>query len=103
MERQEVRALLALDVDHLDVLTGLDLVAEGGRGVDAEVEPRLGERRRQLDLLPAARDRPSHLDEQLRRRQLAVDDPAAGCRDAQPRVPVGGEVDVVPGRRALPE
>ena len=55
VEGQEVRALLALDVDHLDVLAGADLVALGGRGVDPEVEAGLGERRRQLELLARAR------------------------------------------------
>ena len=34
VEREEVRALLALDVDHLDELTRANLVGERGRGVD---------------------------------------------------------------------
>ena len=53
MEREEVRALLPLDVDHLDELAGAHLVREGGRRVDTHVESRLGERRRQLLLLVA--------------------------------------------------
>ena len=57
MERQEVRALLALDVDHLDELAGLHLVAEGRRPVDPEVQARVGERGGELDLLGVARAR----------------------------------------------
>ena len=74
MEGEEVGALLALDVDHLDELAGAHLVGERGRGVDAEVEPRLGERWRELLLLVAARRRAAHLDEELGRRRRAVDD-----------------------------
>ena len=44
VEGEEVRALLALDVDDLDVLARAHLVGERGRRVDAEVEPRLGQR-----------------------------------------------------------
>ena len=47
MEGQEVRALLALDVDDLDVLALAHLVGQRGGLVDAEVEPRLGQGRRQ--------------------------------------------------------
>ena len=41
------------DVDHLDELAVPHLVRERRRPVDAEVEPRFGERRRQLHLLVA--------------------------------------------------
>ncbi len=50
VEGEEVRALLALDVDDLDVLALLDLVGQRRGLVHAEVEPRLGQRRRQLEL-----------------------------------------------------
>ena len=53
VEREEVRALLALDVDHLDELARLDLVAASRGPVDPEVQPRFGERRWELDLLAA--------------------------------------------------
>ena len=79
MEGEEVGALLPLDVDHLDELAGAHLVGEGGRRVDADVEPRLGERRRELLLLVGARRHAPHLDEELGGRRSAVDD-AAGRR-----------------------
>jgi hypothetical protein len=44
-EGQEVGALAALDVDHLDELARLDLVALGRGPVDPEVEPRIGQGR----------------------------------------------------------
>ena len=50
MEGEEVRALAALDVDDLDVLALAHLVGERAGAVDAEVQARLGQRRRQLDL-----------------------------------------------------
>ena len=53
MEREEVGALLALDVDHLDELACAHLVGERRRRVDPEVEPRLGEWGRELLLLVA--------------------------------------------------
>ena len=81
MEREEVGALLALDVDHLDELACAHLVGERSRGVDAEVEPRLGERRRELLLLVGARRRAPHLDEELGRGRRAVDDAPRRCRD----------------------
>ena len=55
VEGEEVRALLALDVDDLDELARAHLVGERRRGVHAEVEPGLGERGRELELLVRAR------------------------------------------------
>ena len=81
MEREEVGALLALDVDHLDELTGAHLVRERRGRVDPEVEPWLGERRREFLLLVAARRRATHLDEKLGGRRRAVDDTPRRCRD----------------------
>jgi len=78
IEGEEVRALLPLDVDDLDVLPRHDLVGECRGLVDAEVEPRFGERRRQLDLELRPRTCPLHLDDQRRGGRLAVHDPAAG-------------------------
>ncbi len=51
MEREEVGALLAFDVDDLDELTCAHLVGESRGCVHAEVEPRLREWRRELLLL----------------------------------------------------
>ena len=91
VEREEVRALLALDVDHLDELARANLVRECGRRIDPDVEPRLGEWGRQLLLLVASRRRAPHLDEELRRRRCAVDD-AAGRRGDDDRYgPLGSE------------
>ena len=81
VEGEEVGALLSLDVDHLDELARADLVGERRRGVDAEVEPRLGERWRELLLLVAARRRAPDLDEELGRRRRAVDDAPCRSRD----------------------
>ena len=81
MEREEVGALLALDVDHLDELTGAHLVGERRGSVDPEVEPWLRERRRELLLLVAARRRATHLDEKLGGRRRAVDDTTCGRGD----------------------
>ena len=81
MEREEVGALLALDVDHLDELTGAHLVGERRGSVDPEVEPWLRERRREFLLLVAARRRATHLDEKLGGRRRAVDDTTRRCRD----------------------
>src|SRR5262249_25626266 len=67
VEREEVRALLPLDVDDLDELAGPHLVGERGRRVDPEVEPRLGQRRRELGLLVASRRGTPDLDEELPR------------------------------------
>ena len=91
VEGEEVRALAALDVEHLDVLALADLVGERRRGVDAEVQPRLGERRRQLDLLRRARDRPADLDVEVRRRDGPVDDATPRRADDEDRVPLGEE------------
>ncbi len=65
VEGEEVGALLPLDVDDLDVLPGADLVREGGRLVDTEVEPRLGQRRRELELAVLPRRAPPNLDKQI--------------------------------------
>ena len=81
MEGEEVGALLALDVDHLDELACAHLVGERRRRIDPEVEPRLGERRWELLLLVGARGRASHLDEELGRGRRAVDDAPRRCRD----------------------
>ena len=55
--------------------------AGGAREVDAEVEPRLGQRRRQLDVLERPRRRAPDLDQQRRRRPVALDHPASGRGD----------------------
>ena len=57
MKGEEVRALTALGVDHLDVLAGLHLVGESGGARDLEVETRLGQRLRQRGLEVLARAR----------------------------------------------
>ena len=72
MKGQEVRALLALHVDDLDVLPLLDLVGERRRLVHAEVEARLGERRRQLQVDLDARLGALDLHDQRRRGQLGL-------------------------------
>ena len=53
VEGEEVGALPAPDVDHLDVLARLDLVGERGCASDLEIEAWLGERirERRVDLL----------------------------------------------------
>ena len=76
MEREEVRALLALDVDDLDELACAHLVRQRSRGIDADVEPGLGQRRRELLLLVRAGRGRAHLDEELGGRRRAVDDAA---------------------------
>src|SRR4029079_3010281 len=72
VECEEVRALLPLDVDHLDELALAHLVGERTRRVDAEVEARFGKRRREFLLLVAPRLDAPDLHEQLRRTLLAV-------------------------------
>ena len=54
-EGEEVGALAAPHVDHLDVLAGLHLVGERRGAVDLEVEPRVGERIGEDGLAVAAR------------------------------------------------
>ena len=78
VEREEVGALLALDVDDLDELAGSHLVRERRCHVDSKVEPRLRERRGKLVLLVAARLGAAHLDEQLGGWGRAVHDPPSG-------------------------
>ena len=104
MEREEVRALLALDVDDLDVLAGLDLVGQGRRAVHAEVEARLGERGRELELIVGPRARPSDLHVEVRRRDAALQHGRAlGRRDDHHDRPLGGERLGGARRRPLPE
>ena len=91
VEREEVRALLAPHVDDLDVLALLHLVGERGSLVDAEVEPRLRQRRRQLRLHLRPRRGALKLDDQRRRRRLTVDHPPARRRHHQQRVALGRE------------
>ena len=99
VESEEVGALLALDVDDLDVLAGANLVRERGRLVDAEVEPWLGERRRKLELAVLPRRASTDLDEQVGRRRRAVHDTAGGRRDDDLYAPLGAERLRGPGRR----
>ena len=103
IEREEVGALLALDVDDLDELPRAHLVGERRRRVDTEVEPRLGERRRELLLLVRARRRAPHLDEELGRWRSAVDDAAGRRRDDHGDCPIRPERLRRTGRRPLAE
>ena len=91
VEREEVGALLALDVDHLDELARPHLVRERSGSIDADVEPRLGERGRELLLLVTSRRCAADLDEELGRRRRAVDDPPCRCRDDDRHGPFGTE------------
>ena len=59
--------------------------------VDPDVEPRLGERGRELLLLVAPRRRAADLDEELGRRRRAVDDPPCRRRDDDRHGPLGAE------------
>ena len=77
VEGEEVRALLALDVDDLDVLALPDLVGQGRGLVHAEVEPRLRQRRRQLEVDLRPRAGPLELDDERRRRQPVLGRPVA--------------------------
>jgi hypothetical protein len=81
VEGEEVGALLPLDVDDLDVFAGRDLVCLRGRLVDADVEPRLREGGRKLDLPVGPGHRPSHFDDEIRRRWGAIQDATRGGRD----------------------
>ena len=65
MEGEEVGALAPLDVDDLDELAGLDLVALRGGPVDAEVQPWVGQRGRHLRPLRRARRGPPDLHPQV--------------------------------------
>ncbi len=98
VEGEEVGALLALDVDDLDVLAGANLVREGCRLVDAEVEPRLGERGRKLELAVLPRRAAADLDEQVGRGRVAVDDAAGGSGNDDLHLPLGAERLRGPGR-----
>src|SRR3954451_7497238 len=99
VEGEEVRALAPADVDDLDVLAGLDLVAQRARAVDAEVEPRLGQGRRQLELARGRRLGAHDLDRQRRRRPRPLDDPPARRGDDDRRRPRGRERLGGAGRR----
>ena len=103
VERQEVRALLALDVDHLDELAGLHLVAPGRRPVDPEVQAGFGERGGELDLLRRSRPRPMHLDDEVARRGSAVDEPAGGGGHDEHALAIGAERLFGARRRPLAE
>ena len=103
VEGEEVRALTALHVEHLDVLALAHLVGERGGAVDAEVQPRLGQRRRQLDLDERPRRRPPHLDDEVRGRRVSVDDPARRRADLQRGLALGQERLRGAGRRVGPE
>ena len=103
VEGEEVRALAPGHVDDLDVLALADLVGERGGLVDAEVEPRLGERRRQLHLLARPRHRALQLDHERRRRPVAVDHAPAGRGDDHVGLGAGGELLARAGRPAGPE
>ena len=91
VEGEEVRALAALDVEHLDVLALAHLVGERGGAVDAEVQPRLGQRRRQLDLgerAAASRAAPRRSGPSRARRRRRSGPPARR-RPASPRARPG--------------
>ncbi len=74
MKSEEVRALAAADVDHLQVLARPHLVGPRRGTGHLEVESRLGKRLRQDRLRVVARARASHLDEDLGSRDAALDD-----------------------------
>jgi hypothetical protein len=106
VEGEEVRALPALDVDDLQVLAGLDGVAAGRGGVHAQVEDRVGQRRRQDRLPPAERDGPAHLQQQVGRGVglLVVHPHHVGRRRHQDdRLAHGREALARSGGRPVPE
>ena len=103
MESEEVRALLALDVDDLDELPCAHLVRERGRGVDAEFETGLGKRRRELLLFVGARRHAPHVDEELGGGRIAVDDAAARRCDDHRHLALCAEALRRAGRRPLAE
>ena len=91
VEGEEVRALLALHVDDLDELALAHLVGQRRRPVHAEVEPRLGQRRRQLQLGRGTRACPLELDHERRGRRVAVHEAPAGSCHHQQRVALAFE------------
>ena len=104
MERQEIRALLPLDVDDLDVLPGLHLVGESRGPVDPEVQTRFREWGRQLELVVGPRARPPDLDIEVRPRDAAVQHGRAlGRREHHHERSLGGERLRGAGGRPLPE
>ena len=106
VEGQEVRALLALDVDDLDVLTGLDGVTAGGGPVDAQVEDGVGQGGRQDGLPQRQRRMPAHLDQQVRRwvGRVIVHPHRRKRGRHEGRAPPGGNKALsCAGRRPLPE
>ncbi len=108
-EREEVGALATLDVDHLDVLTGLHLVGERRGAIDLEVEARVGERIGESKLgagrvWPGARDLElevgggsAALDHRRPGGRGHLDDGVIALRGTSPRRP-----GVTWGRRARP-
>ena len=92
-EGEEVGALAAAHVDHLDVLAGLDLVGERRGAVDLEVEPGVGERVGQDGLALAARRRRARdLELEVGGGDAALDDGHAGRRgDPDDGLAVGAE------------
>jgi hypothetical protein len=105
VERQEVGALPALDVDDLDVLAGPHLVGERRGAIDLEVEPRLGERLRQPGLELVVRSRPGDLELEVGGGHAAVDDlrVAAWRPDDDEERPLRTERRLRAGRRRGPE
>ena len=104
-EGEEVGALAAAHVDHLDVLAGLHLVGERGGAVDLEVEPGIGQRIREHGLALAARRRRARdLELEVGGGHAALDDRhAGGRRDADDGVAVGPERLLRAGRRRRAE
>ena len=98
VEGQEVRALAPAHVDHLDELALAHLVGQRAGAVHAEVEARVGERRRQLGLGVGARRVALDLDHERGRRRVAVHEPAARSGHHQQRVALAHEGLRGPGR-----
>ncbi len=104
MEREEVGALAALHVDHLDVLAGLHLVGERRGARNLEVEARLRQRLRQRRLELLERHGPRNVELQVGRGNAAVDDEVAGGRrDRDGGRADGAERLLRAGRRRRPE
>ncbi len=100
VEGQEVGALAALHVDHLDVLAGPHLVRERGGARHLEVEPRVGERLRQRGLSFLARCGAADLQLQVGRGDAALHDGlAGGGGDGDERRADGAERLLGAGRR----
>ena len=91
MEGQEVRALASAHVDHLDVLALANLVRQRARAVHPEVEPRLGERLRQIPVDLGSRRVALDLHHESGRGRVAVHDPAAGSGHHDQRIALARE------------